>query len=109
MEPRLITDRKPAYDMNLAKVTVQYSADTFGLIKHWLSASTLGIIPTSMLCQRNELWIVVPCHCVIGSSGKLTGYAGGLAIKEWLLTPKINKYYFLWIYKLPKSTYILVI
>lgn len=34
---------------------------------------------------KNPLSIVVPCHRVIGSSGKLTGYAGGLSRKEWLL------------------------
>ncbi len=34
---------------------------------------------------RNPLAIVVPCHRVIGSDGQLTGYAGGLAIKRWLL------------------------
>ncbi|WP_214795848.1 MULTISPECIES: methylated-DNA--[protein]-cysteine S-methyltransferase [unclassified Exiguobacterium] len=34
---------------------------------------------------RNKLSIVVPCHRVIGSNGKLTGYAGGLWRKEWLL------------------------
>ncbi|WP_214813507.1 MULTISPECIES: methylated-DNA--[protein]-cysteine S-methyltransferase [Exiguobacterium] len=34
---------------------------------------------------RNKLSIVVPCHRVIGSTGKLTGYAGGLWRKEWLL------------------------
>lgn len=34
---------------------------------------------------RNPLPIVVPCHRVIGSSGQLTGYAGGLARKRWLL------------------------
>lgn len=33
----------------------------------------------------NPIGIVVPCHRVIGSSGKLTGYAGGLARKQWLL------------------------
>jgi O-6-methylguanine DNA methyltransferase len=33
----------------------------------------------------NPVGIVVPCHRVIGSNGKLTGYAGGLARKEWLL------------------------
>lgn len=33
----------------------------------------------------NALAIVIPCHRVIGKSGKLTGYAGGLARKEWLL------------------------
>jgi methylated-DNA-[protein]-cysteine S-methyltransferase len=34
---------------------------------------------------RNPLAIVVPCHRVIGSDGALTGYAGGLERKEWLL------------------------
>lgn len=34
---------------------------------------------------KNNLAIVVPCHRVIGSDGSLTGYAGGLEKKEWLL------------------------
>ncbi len=34
---------------------------------------------------KNNLAIVVPCHRVIGSNGKLVGYAGGLDRKRWLL------------------------
>lgn len=34
---------------------------------------------------KNPLWVVVPCHRVIGSDGSLTGYAGGLYRKQWLL------------------------
>jgi methylated-DNA-[protein]-cysteine S-methyltransferase len=34
---------------------------------------------------RNPLCLVVPCHRVVGSDGSLTGYAGGLERKEWLL------------------------
>lgn len=34
---------------------------------------------------KNKLSVVIPCHRVIGSNGKLTGYAGGLWRKEWLL------------------------
>ena len=33
----------------------------------------------------NPVAIVVPCHRVIGANGKLTGYAGGLGRKQWLL------------------------
>lgn len=33
----------------------------------------------------NPIAIIVPCHRVVGSAGALTGYAGGLARKEWLL------------------------
>ncbi len=34
---------------------------------------------------KNQLSIVIPCHRVIGSNGHLTGYAGGLWRKKWLL------------------------
>lgn len=34
---------------------------------------------------RNPIGIIVPCHRVIGANGTLTGYAGGLAMKQWLL------------------------
>lgn len=34
---------------------------------------------------KNPLTIIVPCHRVIGSNGKLTGYAGGLTRKQFLL------------------------
>ncbi|WP_338532714.1 methylated-DNA--[protein]-cysteine S-methyltransferase [Paenibacillus peoriae] len=34
---------------------------------------------------KNKLSIVIPCHRIIGSNQKLTGYAGGLWRKEWLL------------------------
>ena len=34
---------------------------------------------------KNPIWIIIPCHRVVGSDGSLTGYAGGLWRKEWLL------------------------
>lgn len=34
---------------------------------------------------KNPISILIPCHRVVGSHGKLTGYAGGLPRKEWLL------------------------
>ena len=34
---------------------------------------------------KNKISIIVPCHRVIGSDGSLTGYAGGMWRKEWLL------------------------
>ena len=34
---------------------------------------------------KNPLWFVIPCHRVIGSDGSLTGYAGGVWRKKWLL------------------------
>ena len=38
-----------------------------------------------MACNKNPLWILIPCHRVIGSNQKLTGYAGGLDMKRALL------------------------
>jgi methylated-DNA-[protein]-cysteine S-methyltransferase len=35
--------------------------------------------------HRNPVSIIVPCHRVVGSGGRLTGYGGGLWRKEWLL------------------------
>ncbi len=35
---------------------------------------------------KNPISIIVPCHRIIGANGKLTGYAGGLEAKEWLLS-----------------------
>lgn len=36
-------------------------------------------------CHVNPWGIVVPCHRVVGAQGQLTGYAGGLDKKQWLL------------------------
>jgi O-6-methylguanine DNA methyltransferase len=41
--------------------------------------------------NRNPIAIIIPCHRVIGANGKLTGYASGLDIKEFLLElEKVN-------------------
>jgi len=41
--------------------------------------------------NHNPIAIIIPCHRIIGSNGKMTGYAGGIDIKEKLL--KLEKYY----------------
>jgi len=41
--------------------------------------------------NKNPIWIIIPCHRVIGANGTLTGYGGGLEIKQKLLDlEKIN-------------------
>jgi methylated-DNA-[protein]-cysteine S-methyltransferase len=40
---------------------------------------------------HNPVSIIVPCHRVIGSDGSLTGYAGGLDRKEWMLALEKEK------------------
>jgi len=41
--------------------------------------------------NKNQIWIIIPCHRVIGSDGKLVGYGGGLAMKQKLLEIESNK------------------
>lgn len=49
-----------------------------------------GARAVGMANNKNEIMIVVPCHRVIGSTGKLVGYAGGLGVKEALLKLEKN-------------------
>lgn len=44
-----------------------------------------GMRAVGLANGSNPVGVVVPCHRVIGSSGKLTGYGGGLHRKKWLL------------------------
>ena len=41
-----------------------------------------------MANNRNPIAIIIPCHRVIGSNGKLVGYGGGMHVKEFLLNPE---------------------
>ena len=66
--------------------SVPYAATiTYGQI-----ATELGLSPgvaraVGSANARNPVSIIVPCHRVVGASGSLTGYAGGLAAKRYLL------------------------
>ena len=60
-------------------VTVSY-----GYVAKMLNAPK-SVRAVGAACGKNKVWIVVPCHRVIGADGSLTGYAGGLERKKWLL------------------------
>lgn len=47
--------------------------------------SPQGMRAVGLANGRNPIPIIVPCHRIIGSNGQLTGYAGGLPRKAWLL------------------------
>ncbi len=44
-----------------------------------------------MACNKNPIWFLIPCHRVIGADRKLTGYAGGLDLKQHLLALEQHK------------------
>ncbi|MCR4935379.1 MAG: methylated-DNA--[protein]-cysteine S-methyltransferase, partial [Oscillospiraceae bacterium] len=50
-------------------------------------ARELGTSPRAVgaAAGRNPILIFIPCHRLVGADGSLTGYAGGLAVKEALL------------------------
>ena len=47
--------------------------------------SPKGVRAVGMANHVNPIPIIVPCHRVVGKNGSLTGYAGGLDMKTWLI------------------------
>ena len=50
----------------------------------------LGIRAIASANGKNKLAIIVPCHRVVGTDGKLTGYAGGIERKQYILNLESN-------------------
>lgn len=89
---------RTSFDLPLAPAKTPFSA----LVREALSAIPYGktasyediarsvgnpkaLRAVGMANNRNPFPIIIPCHRVIGKNGQLTGYAGGLGIKKWLL------------------------
>ncbi len=64
-------------------LTIPYGATTS--YAKFSAHKPLAIRAIAAANGKNNIAIVVPCHRVIGSNGKLVGYAGGLWRKQWLL------------------------
>ena len=66
------------------------STSTYGAIAAALSDDgelTPGLAQgVGQAVGHNPISVVVPCHRVVGSDGSLTGFAGGLERKRWMLT-----------------------
>jgi methylated-DNA-[protein]-cysteine S-methyltransferase len=58
---------------------------SYGELARWIN-NPAAVRAVGAASGRNPLPIVVPCHRVIGSDGSLTGFSGGLLIKQHLLT-----------------------
>ncbi|KJF45041.1 methylated-DNA--[protein]-cysteine S-methyltransferase [Draconibacterium sediminis] len=54
-----------------------------------LSGSEKNTRAVGLANGKNPIPIIIPCHRIVGSSGKLTGYAGGLERKRWLLNHEL--------------------
>lgn len=86
------------FDLNLdpegtlfrKKVWQQLLLVPYGSTKSYLelaveTGSTLNTRAVGTANGKNPIPIIIPCHRIIGSNGKLVGYAGGLDRKRWLL------------------------
>jgi len=72
------------------RVWKQVAAVSYGSTKSYVEIACEVKSPDSsravgMANGKNPLPIIIPCHRIIGHNGKLTGYAGGLERKKWLL------------------------
>ena len=92
------TGKRKEFDVKLSQVGTEFQQDVwnqlfnipFGeTVSYDFIARKLGrprsIRAVGAANGRNQISIIVPCHRVIGSDGNLTGYAGGLWRKKWLL------------------------
>lgn len=95
---------REAFDIPLSPEGTDFQKKTWNaLIKiPFGSSATYGDIAKEVKCpngqravgmanNKNPLAIIVPCHRVIGKNGTLTGYAGGLKAKKFLLNLENNK------------------
>lgn len=58
---------------------------SYSWVAEQLGLSTKTSRAVGLANGRNPISIIIPCHRIIGANGKLTGYAGGLQRKRWLL------------------------
>ena len=90
--------RRKAFDLPLAPEGTPFQQEVWALLRTIPYGSTLsyGQVAAALgrpraaravglANNRNPIPIIIPCHRVVGSSGKLVRYAGGLPIKETLL------------------------
>ncbi|HPF50714.1 MAG TPA: methylated-DNA--[protein]-cysteine S-methyltransferase [Draconibacterium sp.] len=86
------------FDLKLAPAGTDFQKKIWSLVQKVSfgeTASYLDIALTSgsekntravgLANGKNPIPIIIPCHRIVGSNGKLTGYAGGLDRKRWLL------------------------
>lgn len=77
------SDFKKSVYHGLRKITFGTTCSYADLAKE--IGKPLAVRAVANANAANQLALIIPCHRIIGSNGSLTGYAGGLARKKWLL------------------------
>ena len=80
LRPKGSAFQKAVWDQLL---TIPYGGTvTYGALAARLGSSARAV---GNAVARNPISLMIPCHRVVGAGGSLTGYAGGLDRKQWLL------------------------
>lgn len=90
--------QRKTFDIDLDIIGTEFQQKVWNILKHIPYGTTLSYAKQAALVGNakavravaranscNWISIIIPCHRVIGSTGKLTGYAGGIERKAWLL------------------------
>jgi methylated-DNA-[protein]-cysteine S-methyltransferase len=90
--------RRKHFDLDLAPKGIEFQVRVWGQLTKiaYGTTATYGEVASSvgnpkapravgLANNRNPIALIIPCHRVIGASGKLVGYGGGLSAKEFLL------------------------
>lgn len=77
------TDFQKAVWKEISKIPYGQTVTYSQLAKRVGAENAVRAIGTT--CGKNPILILIPCHRILGRNGKLTGYAGGLKLKEFLL------------------------
>ncbi len=64
--------------------TISYAEIAMGIAKN-RGISSMSAQAVGNAVAHNPISLIIPCHRVVGTNGSLTGYAGGLEKKKWLL------------------------
>ena len=87
------TGKRTSFDLPLEPEGTPYRKKVWQVLTEipYGQTMTYGEIARRTGNHHNPIPIVIPCHRVIGAGGKLTGYAGGLPRKEFLLALERNR------------------
>lgn len=90
--------QRKTFDIDLDINGTEFQKKVWSILRHIPYGTTLSYAKQAVLVGNtkavravaranscNWISIIIPCHRVIGSTGKLTGYAGGIERKAWLL------------------------
>ncbi|MBT3382427.1 MAG: methylated-DNA--[protein]-cysteine S-methyltransferase [Prolixibacteraceae bacterium] len=95
--------KRKTFDLKINAAGTEFQHKVWGYVKNIVFGKTASYLEIAkqtgsekntravgLANGKNPIPIIIPCHRIIGSNGKLTGYAGGLERKRWLLQHELK-------------------